>query len=191
MQVEEVHVVRAQALETSVERGAQPLSGQRRVLALIGVRNAGLGGENHPFAAAGQQLGEDALALPARVAVGGVHTGDARIERGVHHRGGRRAVCGVAEGHRAEDERGQRDGDVREFKADGHGGFLPRRMVRVVRVVRSRARARPHACSCVVCASQVVPCGIAAQAGQYGDSRRCAATRPSAVRCGAMCGASR
>ncbi|GAA4310925.1 hypothetical protein GCM10023086_30850 [Streptomyces venetus] len=113
-------MVGAQAPRAAVERGAQGLGGERRVVALVGVRDAGLGGEDQPVAAAGQEFGEDALALAARVAARGVHARDARVERGVQHRRGRRAVRGVAEGHRAQDETGQRDGDVRESDADGH-----------------------------------------------------------------------
>ncbi|GAA4943448.1 hypothetical protein GCM10023238_06690 [Streptomyces heliomycini] len=102
------------------------------------MRDAGLGGEHDAVPAAGQQAGEDPLALAARVAVGRVHAGEAGVEGGVQHGGGARAVDGVAERHGAQDQAGERYGDGRELDslwasvragagAGAHERFLPGR----------------------------------------------------------------
>ncbi len=120
VQVEEVDMVGAEPLEAAVQGGAQSGRRQGGVIALVGVRDTGLGGEDDPVAAAREQFPEQSLALAARVAVGGVHTRDAGVERGVQH--GRRtlAVDGVAEGHGAEHQPRERDGGVRQGEAGGH-----------------------------------------------------------------------
>lgn len=120
VQIEEIDAIGAEPLEAALQRGAHPGGGERGVLALVGVGDTGLGGQYDPVATARQQPGEDPFALAARVPVGGVDTGDARVERGVEHGGGAPTVDGVAEGHGAEDEPGQRHGELRQMDAGGH-----------------------------------------------------------------------
>lgn len=123
VEVEEVDRVGAEPLEAALQGGPQTGGGERGLPALVGVRDPGLGRQDDPVAPARQQPGEDALALAARVAVGRVDTGDPCVERGIEHVRRSGGVHGVAERHGAEDEPGERDGDVRQGDAGGHERF--------------------------------------------------------------------
>ena len=95
----------------------------RAALALVVDRPAELRRDDHVVAPRAERPAEQHLALRAAVDVGGVEEGDARVERGVDHRRGRRLVDPAAEVVAAEtDHRGVELADAASF----HPASLPR-----------------------------------------------------------------
>ena len=106
VQVEQVDAVHAEPAQAALDAVAQPFGGQRRVLAVVRVRHAGLGGEDDLIPAPLEEPGQHFLGGAAHVGVGGVDGGDAGVERLVHHAAGGGLVGGVAERHGAQDQPG-------------------------------------------------------------------------------------
>jgi hypothetical protein len=79
------------------------------VLAVVRVRHARLGGEDDVGAAVLQEAGQHLLGGSADVGVGGVDGGDAGGQRLIHHAAGGGLIDGVAEGHGAQDQPGDRE----------------------------------------------------------------------------------
>jgi hypothetical protein len=109
VQVVDVEPVDAEPGEAALDARVDRLARQRRRPVGVGMRHAHLARDGEPAAPAGEQLAEDLLAARARVAVGRVDHGDARLCGGVEHAGRGGGVDRVTDVHGAQHEPGDRE----------------------------------------------------------------------------------
>ena len=123
MKLVEVDALDAQRAQAALERRAQVLrAAVRRPAPGAGAQQPALGGDHEAVGVRVQRLGDELLAHPRPVAVGGVDEVDAQLDGAAQHAPGLAAIGRVADDARAGDaHRAEAEAVHGEVAADGDG----------------------------------------------------------------------